>query len=163
MYLWHIRSFQMIIKAKQVLLMKRKLWENENLFNIYRVHIFFIFWRWGGSSTQPRMPTYVGVLRIPQMIWVWSATVEWYWQGKNEKLGEKEYISIKNICNCKKNNTYSSINILIINQSTATAYLRIRVTRIRVSRGFTVLPNTVEHGLPNCVATPWGGGKLDRN
>jgi hypothetical protein len=23
------------------------------------------------------------------MIWVWWATVEWYWQGKTEKLGEK--------------------------------------------------------------------------
>jgi hypothetical protein len=28
------------------------------------------------------MPTYVSILRIPQMIWVWRATVEWYWQGK---------------------------------------------------------------------------------
>jgi hypothetical protein len=23
------------------------------------------------------------------MIWVWRATVEWYWQGKTEELGEK--------------------------------------------------------------------------
>jgi hypothetical protein len=46
-------------------------------------------WRWGGSSTQAGMPTYVSILRIPQMIWVWRATVEWYWQGKTEELGEK--------------------------------------------------------------------------
>jgi hypothetical protein len=42
-----------------------------------------------GSSTQAWMPTYVTILRIPQMIWVWRATVEWYWQGKGEELGEK--------------------------------------------------------------------------
>jgi hypothetical protein len=29
------------------------------------------------------------ILRIPQIIWVWRATVEWYWQGKTEELGEK--------------------------------------------------------------------------
>jgi hypothetical protein len=32
----------------------------------------------GGSSTQAWMPTYVSILRIPQMIWVWRETVEWY-------------------------------------------------------------------------------------
>jgi hypothetical protein len=31
----------------------------------------------------------LAILRIPQMIWVWRATVEWYWQGKTEELGEK--------------------------------------------------------------------------
>jgi hypothetical protein len=29
------------------------------------------------------------ILFIPQMIWVWRVTVEWYWQGKTEELGEK--------------------------------------------------------------------------
>jgi len=43
----------------------------------------------GGSSTQAWMPTYVSILRTPQMIWAWRATVEWYWQGKTEELGEK--------------------------------------------------------------------------
>jgi hypothetical protein len=42
-----------------------------------RLHIFPP-WRWGGSSTQAWMPTYVSILRIPQTIWVWRATVEWY-------------------------------------------------------------------------------------
>jgi hypothetical protein len=51
--------------------------------------VIFFPWRWGRSSTQAWMPTYVSILRIPQMIWVWRATVEWYWQGKTEKLGEK--------------------------------------------------------------------------
>jgi hypothetical protein len=37
------------------------------------------------SELQP--PT--GLLFIPQMIWVWGATVEWHWQEKNEGLGEK--------------------------------------------------------------------------
>jgi hypothetical protein len=45
-------------------------------------------WRWAGSSTLAWMPTYVSILRIPQMIWVWRATVEWYWQGETEELGE---------------------------------------------------------------------------
>jgi hypothetical protein len=46
-------------------------------------------WRWGGSSTRAWMPTYVSILRIPQMIWVWRATVEWYWQGKIKKTQRK--------------------------------------------------------------------------
>jgi hypothetical protein len=29
------------------------------------------------------------ILFIRQMIWVWRATVEWYWQGKTEELWEK--------------------------------------------------------------------------
>jgi hypothetical protein len=40
--------------------------------------ITFFPWRWGGSNTQARMHTYGSILRIPQMIWVWKATVEWY-------------------------------------------------------------------------------------
>jgi hypothetical protein len=42
-----------------------------------------------GVGTQAWMTTYVSILRIPQMIWVWRATVERYWQGENEELGEK--------------------------------------------------------------------------
>jgi hypothetical protein len=41
-----------------------------------------VLWTCGGSSTQAWMPTYASILHIPQMIWVWRATVEWYWQGK---------------------------------------------------------------------------------
>jgi hypothetical protein len=37
---------------------------------------FFPFMGGGGSSTQAWMPTYVSILRIPQMIRVWRATVE---------------------------------------------------------------------------------------
>jgi len=29
------------------------------------------------------------VVHPPDDIWVWRATVEWYWQGKTEELGEK--------------------------------------------------------------------------
>jgi hypothetical protein len=43
----------------------------------------------GVGQTQAWMPTYVSLLPIPQMIWVWRATVEWYWQMKTEELGEK--------------------------------------------------------------------------
>jgi hypothetical protein len=50
---------------------------------------YFFPWRWVGSSSQAWMPTYVSILRILQMIWVWIATVEWHWQGKTEELGEK--------------------------------------------------------------------------
>jgi hypothetical protein len=46
----------------------------------------FFSWRWSGSSTQAWMPAYVSILRIPQVIWVWRATVE---TGKTEELGEK--------------------------------------------------------------------------
>jgi hypothetical protein len=44
----------------------------------YRHDTHMCNWRWGGSSTQAWMPTYVSILSIPQMIWVWRATVEWY-------------------------------------------------------------------------------------
>jgi hypothetical protein len=50
-------------------------------------------WRCGGSSTQAWMPAYVSILRIPQMIWVRRATVEWYWQGKPKN-------SEKNLSHC---------------------------------------------------------------
>jgi hypothetical protein len=58
---------------------------------IHRGHHFNFYFSWirGGSSTQAWMPTYVSILRVPQMIWVWRATVEWYWQGKTEEPGEK--------------------------------------------------------------------------
>jgi hypothetical protein len=48
-------------------------------------------WKWGGSSTQAWMPTYVSILRIPQMIglWVWRATVEWYIDRGKPKNSEK--------------------------------------------------------------------------
>jgi hypothetical protein len=46
-------------------------------------------WRWGGSSTQALMPTYVSILRIPQMISVWRDAVEGYIdRGKTEELRE---------------------------------------------------------------------------
>jgi hypothetical protein len=59
--------------------------------NTTRLHLPCSFspWRWGRSSTQAWMPTYVSILRIPQMIRVWRETVEWYWQGKTEELGKK--------------------------------------------------------------------------
>jgi hypothetical protein len=54
----------------------------------YNTSLFF--WSWGGSSTQTWMPTYVSILRIPQLIWVWRATVEFiYWQVKPQEFGEK--------------------------------------------------------------------------
>jgi hypothetical protein len=44
----------------------------------------------GVGQTQAWTPAYVSILRIPQMIWVWRATVEWYIdRRKPEKLGEK--------------------------------------------------------------------------
>jgi hypothetical protein len=43
--------------------------------------------------TQAWMPTYVSILRIPQMIWVCRATVERYWQ-------EKPKNSEKNLSQC---------------------------------------------------------------
>jgi hypothetical protein len=49
----------------------------------------FFSWRWVGSSTLAWMPTYVGILRIPQMIWVWRATVEWYIDRVKPKNSEK--------------------------------------------------------------------------
>jgi hypothetical protein len=44
------------------------------------------FLRWGVGQTQAWMPTYVSILHIRQMICVWRATVEWYWQEKTEEL-----------------------------------------------------------------------------
>jgi hypothetical protein len=50
----------------------------------------FSSWMWGGSSTQAWTPTYVSILSIPQMIWVWRATVEWYIDRGNPKKSEKD-------------------------------------------------------------------------
>jgi hypothetical protein len=60
-----------------------------NLCVYNRLCIVFFPWRWGGSSTQAWMPTYVSILRIPQMMWVRRATVEGYWQGITDELGQK--------------------------------------------------------------------------
>jgi hypothetical protein len=49
----------------------------------------FYSWWWGGSSTQAWMPTYVSILRIPQMIWVCRATVEWYIDRGKPKNSDK--------------------------------------------------------------------------
>jgi hypothetical protein len=51
--------------------------------------VFFFPLKVGVGLTQAWMPTYVSILRIPQMISVWRATVEWYWQGKTEEMGGK--------------------------------------------------------------------------
>jgi hypothetical protein len=51
--------------------------------------VFFFPWRWGGSSTKAWMPTYVSILRIPHMKWVWRATVEWYIDSRKLKNSEK--------------------------------------------------------------------------
>jgi hypothetical protein len=32
---------------------------------------------------------YTSIVHLPYDIWVWRTTVEWYWQGKTEELGEK--------------------------------------------------------------------------
>jgi hypothetical protein len=59
------------------------------IWNTFRYGKYLFFsWRWGGSD--PSVDAYLRyILHIPQMIWVWRATVEWYWQGKAEELGEK--------------------------------------------------------------------------
>jgi hypothetical protein len=49
----------------------------------------FFPWWWGDSSTQAWMPTYVSILRSPQMIWAWRATVEWYIDRGKLKNSEK--------------------------------------------------------------------------
>jgi hypothetical protein len=51
-----------------------------------RAHMFTDFFLEGGVvQTQKRIPTYVSMLRIPQMIWVWRATVEWYIDRENRR------------------------------------------------------------------------------
>jgi hypothetical protein len=46
-------------------------------------------WRWGGSSNQAWMPTYVCILRITHMMSLESDGGMIYCQGKTEELGEK--------------------------------------------------------------------------
>jgi hypothetical protein len=61
---------------------------------IIRVMNTFFPWRCDGSSTQALMPTYVSILRIPQMIWVWRATVEWYIDRGKPKNSEKKPVPV---------------------------------------------------------------------
>jgi hypothetical protein len=68
--------------------------QNNDMWEVQRaewllVNLFIYFPEDSVCQTQTWMPTYVSILRIPQMIWVWRAPVEWYWQGKAEQLGEK--------------------------------------------------------------------------
>jgi hypothetical protein len=49
----------------------------------------FFPWRWGGCSAQAWMPTYFSIVHIPQIIWVWRATVEWYIDRRKSKNSEK--------------------------------------------------------------------------
>jgi hypothetical protein len=79
-------------------------------------------WRWGGSSTQAWMPTYVSILRIPQMMWVWRTTVEWYWQGKTEKLGRKTCPSAT-LSTTNPTWTYSGANPVLRGERPATNHL----------------------------------------
>jgi hypothetical protein len=51
--------------------------------------VLFFSWRLFGFSIQAWMPTYVRILRIPQVIWVWRATVEWYTDRKNRRTRRK--------------------------------------------------------------------------
>jgi hypothetical protein len=56
--------------------------------DIFR-QLFSFSWRWGESSTQAWLPTYVSILRISQMIRVWRVTVEWYTDRGKPKNSEK--------------------------------------------------------------------------
>jgi hypothetical protein len=69
-------------------------WINECMDAAYCIVIMFEFlflspWTWAGSVTQSGMPAYVSVLHIPQMIWVWRATMEWYIDREKPKNSEK--------------------------------------------------------------------------
>jgi hypothetical protein len=54
------------------------------LTRLHRSRVFLTGWDYV-SELLPLTDT----LFIPQMIWVWGATVEWYWQGKTKELEEK--------------------------------------------------------------------------
>jgi hypothetical protein len=55
--------------------------------------LVFFPWMWIGSNTQALMPTYVSILGIPQMIWVWRVEVEWHIDLGKLKTSEKNLTS----------------------------------------------------------------------
>jgi hypothetical protein len=73
---------------KLLVLYSRRIFYEERITSCL-THSFVcpIFLRWCGSDPSVDACLYASILRIPQMIWVWRATVEWYWQGKTEELG----------------------------------------------------------------------------
>jgi hypothetical protein len=54
-----------------------------------RYRLFFFSWRWGGSDPSVDACFFASILGIPQMIWVWRTTVEWYIDRENPKNSEK--------------------------------------------------------------------------
>jgi hypothetical protein len=68
--------------------------KNFNIVEVGTLHFYmsfnFIFsWRWGGSDPSVDACLYASILCFPQMIWVWRATVEWYWQGNTLRTRRK--------------------------------------------------------------------------
>jgi hypothetical protein len=77
--------------------MLRRLCERYSEWSSHEEQPAFFSWRRCGSSTQAWMPAYVSILRIPQMIRVWRATVEWYIDRGIPKNSEK-ILSQCNFC-----------------------------------------------------------------
>jgi hypothetical protein len=53
------------------------------------IYIYYFSWRWGGSNPSVDAWLYASILRTPQVIWVWRATVEWYIYRREPKNSEK--------------------------------------------------------------------------
>jgi hypothetical protein len=72
-------------------LVRGVVWSSsEYLYHCSRFSCAADFFPEGGvGQTQASMPTYVSILRIPQMLWVWRATVEWYIDRRKPKNSEK--------------------------------------------------------------------------
>jgi hypothetical protein len=62
---------------------------NSHCFGIMVMIMVFLPLRCGGSSTHAWMRTYVSILRIPHMMWVWRVMVECYVEGGKLKNSER--------------------------------------------------------------------------
>jgi hypothetical protein len=51
--------------------------------------LFFFSWRLGGSDPSMDACLCASILHIPQMIWVWRVTMEWYIDRGKPKNSEK--------------------------------------------------------------------------
>jgi hypothetical protein len=56
------------------------------------IYMFMLFGSMGWDHVSEVQPQ-TGLLFIPQMIYVWGAMVEWYWQGKTKERGKKNLYS----------------------------------------------------------------------
>jgi hypothetical protein len=114
------------------------------------------------------------ILHPPDDIWVWRATVGWYWQGKTEELGEKPVP--EPLCSPQipywltQARTSASVTrpILILASLVANMFpsnlisnsLKLLVISVSGLSASSSIPNRIRFGNWICVSLGWEGNHM---